>query len=213
VSGIRRRPSAAPSANLTELVRRVLFEMLVVQSRGEQRCSATNDGNARMTGRFTFREANAADGDAVLGLLNESAQWLLARGIRQWYVPFPRPLIENDLAHHRVFVATTRSEIVATAAALGEDPMFWGDQAPGSWYIHRLARRRDAPGAGRELLRWIETRAQREGVQSLRLDCGAGLRSYYESAGYELCWIMSLLESTSTPPRSLWFCYEKNLAV
>jgi hypothetical protein len=166
-----------------------------------------------MMDRLAFREATAADGDVVLGLLNESAQWLLDRGIRQWYVPFPRRLIENDLEHHRVFLATTRRVVVATAAALTEDPRFWGDQPPGSWYIHRLARRRDAPGAGRALLEWIEKRAQREGVESLRLDCGAGLRSYYQSAGYELCWTMSLLTSTSTPPRSLWFCYEKHLTI
>ena len=42
-----------------------------------------------MTDRLAFREANVADGDAILELLNESAQWLLDRGIRQWYVPFP----------------------------------------------------------------------------------------------------------------------------
>jgi hypothetical protein len=166
--------------------------------------------------RLAFRQATAADSDVVLGLLNESAQWLLDRGIRQWYVPFPRPLIENDLEHHRVFLATVERAIVATAAALDEDPRFWGDQPAGSWYIHRLARRRDAPGAGRALLAWIEQRARREGVERLRLDCGEALRTYYEAAGYQLCWTMSLLESTSTPPRStpprsLWFCYEKDL--
>jgi hypothetical protein len=165
-----------------------------------------------MTGRLAFRQATAADGDAVLELLNESARWLLDRGIRQWYVPFPRPLIENDLKHHRVFLATTERGVVATAAALTEDPMFWGDQLAGSWYIHRLARRRDAPGAGRALLGWIEQRARREGVDSIRLDCGEALRTYYEAAGYVLRWSMCLLQATGTPSRSLWFCYEKDLA-
>jgi hypothetical protein len=146
-----------------------------------------------------------------LELLNESAQWLLDRGIRQWYMPFPRPLIENDLEHHRVFLATAERDLVATATALTEDPMFWDDQPSGSWYIHRLARRRDAPGAGRALLAWIEERARYEGVDSVRRDCGEALRTYYEAAGHELCWTMSLLPATSTPPRSLWFCYEKNL--
>ena len=107
-----------------------------------------------MPATLRFREANGADLDAVLELLNESAQWLLDRGIRQWYVPFPRELIESDFEDHRVFLAISGSDIVATGAALTDDPRFWGDQPPGSWYIHRLARRRGAPGAGRVLLRW-----------------------------------------------------------
>ena len=40
----------------------------------------------------------------------------------------PRPLIENDLKHHRVLLATDQRGVAATAAALTDDPMFWGDQ-------------------------------------------------------------------------------------
>jgi hypothetical protein len=161
---------------------------------------------------LTFRQANGTDRAAILEVLNGSARWLLDRGMRQWHVPFPPPLIESDLEHHRVFLATAARGVVATAAALTEDPMFWGDQPPGSWYIHRLARRRDAPGAGRALLEWIEDHARREGVDSLRLDCGEVLRTYYEAAGYTLRSTMSLLQATSTPSGSRWFCYEKSLA-
>ena len=88
-----------------------------------------------------LREGTLADLDAVLDLLNESARWLLDRGIRQWFVPFPRTLIEDDLRDHRVFLATTGNDVIGTATALTTDPMFWGDQPPGSWYVHRLARR------------------------------------------------------------------------
>jgi hypothetical protein len=111
-----------------------------------------------------------------------------------------------------VFLAATDTGPIATGTALTADPMFWGDQPPGSWYVHRLARRRDAPpGIGRKLLNWIEDRARREGVEQIRLDCGAALRPYYEAAGYKQQWTMSLLGSTSTPPRSSWFCYAKVL--
>jgi hypothetical protein len=159
-----------------------------------------------------FREGTLTDLDAVLDLLNESAQWLLDRGIRQWFVSFPPPLIENDLRHHRVFLATTGIDLVATGTALSADPMFWGDQPPGSWYVHRLARRRDAaPGTGSMLLSWIEERAQTESVERVRLDCSAALGPYYEAAGYTRQWSMSLLGSTTTPRGSLWSCYEKSL--
>ena len=158
-----------------------------------------------------FREGTLADLDAVLDLLNESAQWLLDRGIRQWFVPFPRTLIENDLRNHRVFLATTGIDLIATGTALTADPRFWGDQPPGSWYIHRLARRRDVPGTGRLLLNSIEERARRESVERIRLDCSAALGPYYEAAGYTRQWSMSVLGSISTPPGSLWFCYEKSL--
>jgi hypothetical protein len=164
-----------------------------------------------MTELLQFREAGPADLDTVLGVLNEAAQWLVDRGIRQWYLPFPPRLIENDLEHHRVFVASLDSVVVATATALSNDPMFWGDQPPGSWYLHRLARRRNASRAGGALLQWVEARARDVGIGTIRLDCGAALRGYYESAGYRLQWTMSLLEGTSSPPRSLWFCYEKSL--
>ncbi len=71
-----------------------------------------------------LREGTLADLDAVLDLLNESAQWLLDRGIRQWFVPFPRTLIENDLRHHRVFLATTSIDLIATGTALTADPLW-----------------------------------------------------------------------------------------
>jgi hypothetical protein len=158
-----------------------------------------------------LREGTLADLDSVLDLLNESAHWLLDRGIRQWFVPFPRTLIEDDLRHHRVFLATTGIDVIGTATALTADPMFWGDQPPGSWYVHRLARRRDAPGTGRTLLNWIEECARREGLERMRLDCSAALGRYYEAAGYTRQWSTSLLGSTSTPRGSLWFCYEKSL--
>lgn len=148
-----------------------------------------------------FREASLADLDAVLDLLNESAEWLLDRGIRQSFVPFPQPLIENDLRDHRVFLATSGlDDVIATGTALTADPVFWGDQPSGSWYVHRLARRRDAPpGTGRMLLDWIENCAHREGVERIRLDCSAALGPYYEAAGYEWQWSMSFLGSISTP--------------
>jgi hypothetical protein len=166
---------------------------------------------ARAVESLRFREATADDAEAVLVVLNDAAQWLVDQNIRQWHIPFPPELIENDLQRHRVFLAMSEQDVVATVAVLTDDPMFWGDQLPGCWYLHRLARRHDAPGVGGALLHWTEQRARHESVDRIRLDCGAGLRRYYEASGYQLCWTMSLLNPTSSPPRSLWYCYEKPL--
>ncbi len=132
-------------------------------------------------------------------------------GVQQWPSPFPRIVVERDLQHDTVWLVALDQRPIATASVLANDPMFWGDLCGTAWYLHRLAIRRSAAGIGRAVLELIEDQAVNSGMKCVRLDCGVGLRSYYEDAGYSLRSWLSLLTATSSPPRSEWFCYEKTL--
>ena len=55
------------------------------------------------------------------------------------------------------------------------------------YYVHHLAARSDAKGAGRALLEFCRQLSVQEGKQSIRLDCQLGndrLNAFYESLGY-----------------------------
>jgi predicted DNA-binding protein (MmcQ/YjbR family) len=162
---------------------------------------------------LAIREASSEDLDGVVAILEEAARWLLRRGIVQWPVPFPSELVARDIANRRVWLAETDRAPVGTVTVLDRDPMFWGDQSVPAWYVHRLAVRRSAAGSGAEILSWVERAAVANGIGFVRLDCGEGLRAYYEHAGYILQWEMSLLGAMSVPARSRWSCYQKALAV
>jgi predicted N-acetyltransferase YhbS len=171
----------------------------------------TEDSMDIWHGALTIRRAIDNDVDAVIAILSEAATWLLARGIRQWPSPFPRQLVEHDIKNNKVWLATHQGQDIATASLIRSDPMFWGDHSVNAWYLHRFAVRRSTAGVGHNFLRWIEGQAISSGVQHMRLDCGTGLRSYYERTGYRLVSSVSLVAATSAPPRSEWFCYEKDL--
>jgi hypothetical protein len=145
-------------------------------------------------------------------VLDGAAQWLLDRGIEQWPVPFPRHVIERDLARSAAWLAVRGPRVVGTVTVLDEDPMFWGDQPPDAWYVHRLAIRRDAVGDGAGILEWVEREAAANGKTFVRLDCGPALRSYYERAGYEHCWDFGLRAGISAPDGWVGSCLEKSLA-
>jgi GNAT superfamily N-acetyltransferase len=163
------------------------------------------------SGEFSVRRARTVDIEAVLAILDEAAHWLASRGIQQWLSPFPRVVVERDFESHTVWLASHDGYPIATASTLRRDPMFWGDLTDNAWYLHRLAIRRNWAGAGSQILERIEGQARMSGVGYMRLDCGAGLQTYYENAGYGLRSSLSLVNATSAPRRSQWFCYEKIL--
>lgn len=161
--------------------------------------------------QLRLRAAVRADLNDVIAILSEAARWLADRGIQQWPSPFPRAVVESDFEENCVWVATIDATIIATASILQHDPLFWGDLGGDAWYLHRLAIRREFAGSGRTILSLIEQEAVKGGAECVRLDCGPGLRGYYEESGYAMRSMVSLVNPTSSPPRSLWYCYEKRL--
>ena len=166
---------------------------------------------ARM-GDLRLRRAVKSDRGDVLQILDEAARWLSSIEIQQWPLPFPRVTVDGDFEQNTVWLAELDGKTVATASILTKDPMFWGDVRGNAWYLHRLAIRRSVAGTGARVLALLESEATQRGVEWIRLDCGVGLQAYYERAGYQLRSSVSLLRAASSPPRSLWFCYEKSLS-
>jgi GNAT superfamily N-acetyltransferase len=138
---------------------------------------------------LVVRAATRGDLATVHEILDGAAAWLVARGIRQWPIPYPREPIERALAERRLWVGGRAGRTVATMRTSRHDPPIWGDDAFPALYVHALAARRDplGRGSGLELLRWAARAAAREGLAAVRLDCVAGndrLRRYYQQVGF-----------------------------
>jgi len=139
-------------------------------------------------GEFRVVEATDSDTDALLAPRDDSARWLLARGIDQWQpgqVPFSWDRGDDYLA----FVLWRAEDRVGTVTILWHDPVIWGEQPVPAGYIHNLivARPYGGQGLGLGLLQWAEDYVAESGRSVARLDCGtrsSRLRALYESVGY-----------------------------
>ncbi|OLT15757.1 hypothetical protein BJF78_16090 [Pseudonocardia sp. CNS-139] len=131
------------------------------------------------------RRAAAADVDVVIGVLDESAAWLAARGVVQWPPAFRPEWLEPALRDGDVWLAERDGAAVATVTLQWADRLWPDDGRAG--YVHRFAVCRRAAGLGPELLAWAAGATRDRGRDLLRLDCDAGnarLRRYYEAAGF-----------------------------
>jgi len=132
--------------------------------------------------------ATLDDADTVRSLLGEVSEWLIARGLRQWPAEFPDEWFVPALEAGHTWLAHRDREPVATITLQWDDEVVWGVRPPDAGYVHRLAVRRAAAGVGRELLDWAADQVRAAERTHLRLDCwreNPGLRSYYESSGFE----------------------------
>lgn len=143
---------------------------------------------------LVIRPAAPTELGVVEELLTGASEWLASRGIDQWQYPPHRDRIQEALAKGTVYLVHQEpgGEAVATLQLDGlADPEFWGpDDQPGqALYLHRMAVRRSAAGAGigGQMLDWAAARAAQEGKQWLRLDAwkdNLGLHAYYEREGF-----------------------------
>jgi RimJ/RimL family protein N-acetyltransferase len=158
------------------------------------------------------RRAGPADLELVRSVLEEASAWLHARGIEQWPAQWPDQWIVPAIDAGTTWLAHHGDEIVGTITLQWDDPVFWGAQPPVAGYVHRLAVRRAAAGAGAALLTWAERAVVTEGRELLRLDTWSGntsLRAYYEAAGFvhvgdtvEETWTVSRYEKRLSDPES-----------
>jgi GNAT superfamily N-acetyltransferase len=133
------------------------------------------------------RRAGPGDIEVVLAVLADAAAWLRARGVDQWPDRFPVDWVMPAIDRGETWLADVDGEVFGTLVVQWEDPIFWAGFPRDAGYLHRLAVRRTGRGQGGVLLRWAEQHAAGHGKTFLRLDCvaeNAGLRGYYERAGY-----------------------------
>ena len=141
-----------------------------------------------------LRPATVDDVEAVRAVLDDAAGWLRGRRIDQWPERFTSDRIEPAIAAGEVQVAAERGRVVGTYALVWADPVVWGDRPDhdDAGYVHQLAVPRSAAGrgVGRRLLAHAGALVADAGRRWLRLDCvahNAGLRAYYERAGFTWC--------------------------
>jgi ribosomal protein S18 acetylase RimI-like enzyme len=131
--------------------------------------------------------------DAYVDLLEELADWLETRGIRQW----PRGRVRrssayfaDSIARLEVHLAFVGDDLAGALRLLMDDPIVWPECTNGdAVYIYNLAVRRAwaGVGLGARLIEWAERRAASLGRRFVRLDCmpdNTFLRDYYARHGF-----------------------------
>ena len=143
---------------------------------------------------YTFRPAKKDEVPAVFDLIMSRLRWMDDVGIRQWNVTdyarcYPPAHYEAARQRGDLFVLTDAYGIAA-CAVLRQDDERWPaamQSAEPAFYLHHLAARLGAKGAGRIFLRMAEDYAVRQGKTRFRLDSADDnifLADYYTAQGY-----------------------------
>ena len=144
-----------------------------------------------METNYIFRQAKKEEIPAVFDLIMGRVAWMDQVGIRQWNTTkydqrYPLSYYEHRRQMEELFVLTDEAgQILAVGALLHEDER-WPVQAS-AYYLHHLASRVDAKGAGSIFLQKAEDYTARMGKRYLRLDSAVGnynLEQFYASQGY-----------------------------
>lgn len=137
--------------------------------------------------------AHADDLGQYIDLLEEVADWLASRGIRQWRpgsFHLSRDYYASSIERGEVQLAYVGEALVGTLRLLLHEPIVWPEiAADDAVYVYSLAVRRQwaHQQLGGRLLAWADHRASALGRQYVRLDCMADnifLRRYYAQAGF-----------------------------
>ena len=142
------------------------------------------------TEQVVIVQAQPADIDAVLGLLEDAARWLVSRGIDQWRPgSFDRHDFAARIERGEVYLALVGGQLAGTLTLQPSDPLFWPDASDDALYLHKLVVHRAyaGRGLGQRLLQWAERTTAAAGKRYLRLDSkaeSAAMRAYYEGAGF-----------------------------
>ena len=144
--------------------------------------------------RYVFRRAEKHEVPAVFALIMARVRWMDEVGIRQWNVTdyagcYPPAHYEAARRRGDLFVLTDDAGIAA-CAVLRQNDERWSDAmqaAEPAFYLHHLASRPGAKGAGRVFLQMAEEYALTQGKTRFRLDSAddnAFLADYYTAQGY-----------------------------
>ena len=137
--------------------------------------------------------ARPGDIGPYIDLLEAIAEWLTARGVRQ-YSPGAfldaRSYFATSIERGEVYWACIDDARVGAVRILTDDSIVWPDVRRGeAIYVYNLVVQRDwgHRRVGLRILKWAEREARAKGKPFLRLDCVADnqfLRQYYAGAGF-----------------------------
>jgi ribosomal protein S18 acetylase RimI-like enzyme len=137
--------------------------------------------------------AQPEDLPRYIDVLEEVAEWLAQRGIKQWRPGAFRLSVDfyaESIRRGEVHLAFCGDVLVGTLRLLLREPIVWPEVAEDDGvYVYSLAVRRDWADQqiGCRLLQWAGDRASSLGRMYVRLDCfadNAFLRDYYTRAGF-----------------------------
>lgn len=142
---------------------------------------------------YRFRRAQSADVDQMIEIITDRIEWMDRQGLHQWnkthYMQrYPREYFLAGIEKGLLYVALDEQNRVAgLMALLTEDPRWAEDKPKNCYYVHHLAAKPDAKGAGKALLEFCRQLSVQEGRECIRLDCQLGndrLNAFYEDLGY-----------------------------
>ncbi len=147
--------------------------------------------SSRMSNGLEIVRAGDGNLDGVLAVLEEAAEWLVAKGIEGPWRPgfFSRQAFADQIARGEVYVSRLGEETVGTITLQWSDELFWPGASSDAGYVHKFAVRPAylGRGFGLQMLEWASRTAELARKTCLRLNCLATnrkLRDYYEKAGF-----------------------------
>ena len=144
-----------------------------------------------METNYIFRQAKKEEIRAVFDLIMDRVAWMDQVGIRQWNMTkydqrYPLSYYEQRRQMEELFVLEDGTgKILAVGALLHEDERW--PVSDSAYYLHHLASRVDARGAGSRFLQLAEEYTKGMGKRYMRLDSAVGnaaLEHFYTSRGY-----------------------------
>jgi ribosomal protein S18 acetylase RimI-like enzyme len=138
---------------------------------------------------LVFRQLSDADVDPAVDILNAAAEWLIARGIRQWTTTYPRELYQRAQEQGENFGLFEDDRLVAIVTVTSAPPE-WQAELSGHdvrWITKlAVAADRHGRGLGRRLAKETLEQLRRAGAPGAWLDCRNGpLVAFYQSLGFE----------------------------
>jgi GNAT superfamily N-acetyltransferase len=148
---------------------------------------------------LAVRRAEPAHLDAIIGLIDEAAEWLRTKDTDQWAQPWPSRTdrdgrVQLSLRQGKTWICWDETIPAATLTAdLDDDPYWASEQVRPSRraiYVHRLvvARRYAGMHLGSSLLDWAgRTGWLAHGARSVRVSAwtsNRALHRYYEHQGF-----------------------------
>mgnify|MGYP002590172750 CR=1 FL=1 len=126
---------------------------------------------------YTFRRATAQDVDGIMEIIRDRIEWMDREGLYQWnktnYMQrYPREYFLEGINRGEFYLAISpEQEVSGVIAMLTVDPRWENDELKDCYYLHHLAAKPQAKGAGRALLNFCEELSRKEGKECIRLDC------------------------------------------
>ena len=139
-----------------------------------------------------FRRLAEGEVSLMRALILSRVAWMDEVGIHQWNdtdydTVYPPAYYRQCFEKGELYGLFDGEGVMLAAAALKENDARWPSDNTPAYYVHHLASRLGAKGAGARCLAAIEEHARRNGKAYVRLDSAVDnemLREYYTARGY-----------------------------